>query len=657
MSGRGAAAAVAMALSLAALLCPHAQAASQYQSFGVAVYAPIAATDRMADPHWLASSWAQLTSQVKVDKIYIETFRSRRFANEESLEPIKKFFADRGVSIAGGMALDGGSINGQFQSPCYTNPADRAMVQRASQLTARHFDDIILDDFFFNTTKTASDVAAKGNQSWTEFRLKLMDQAARELVLGAARAVNPKVKITIKFPNWYEHFAGLGYDLDQEPRLFDRIYTGTETRDPFFTEQHLQPYESYEIVRYFDNIAPGHNGGGWVDHYDFHSVDRYAEQLWDTALAKAPQVMLFNYLSLLQPLAPGDRSGWEKLHTSFDYNQMLRGMSADLAKPHHPSNATAAGYALRQIDPIIARLGQPIGIRSYRPYHATGEDFLHNFLGMIGLPIDVDPDLAATATTTPTTGAMARADSMLILTAAAADDPQIVPKIKERLTRGDSVLITTGLLRALQGRGQPGDRIEDIAEIAVTDQKALVTQFEGPGGRLIGQTTLNPGILIPQVHFLTNDAWMLVEGIANGNGFPLLLNDRYGDGMLYVLTIPDNFTDLYRLPPQVLAAIRRVVMRDFPVRVDAPAGVSLFAYDNDTFVVESYLDTPVELTAAVIQPVRQLRNLATGAAIAPQPEDAMAASLRRPGHTGDFPRRQFLVPLAPHSYEAWAVER
>jgi len=72
----------------------------------------------------------------------------------------------------------------------------------------------------------------KGNLTWTQYRLRLMREAAQDLVIKPARAVNPRVKIVIKFPNWYEHFQGLGFDLEREPKLFDGIYTGTETRDP-----------------------------------------------------------------------------------------------------------------------------------------------------------------------------------------------------------------------------------------------------------------------------------------------------------------------------------------------------------------------------------------------------------------------------------------
>ena len=110
-----------------------------------------------------------------------------------------------------------------FQAFCYTDPKDRAFVKSLAQKTARHFNEIILDDFFFNNTKCDSDIAAKGTQSWTHFRLDLMDEVSRDLVVGPARAVNSKVKVIIKFPNWYEHFQANGYDLESEPKIFDGI--------------------------------------------------------------------------------------------------------------------------------------------------------------------------------------------------------------------------------------------------------------------------------------------------------------------------------------------------------------------------------------------------------------------------------------------------
>ena len=39
------------------------------------------------------------------------------------------------------------------------------------RLIARHFDEVILDDFFFYTSKSDADIAAKGNRSWTDYRM------------------------------------------------------------------------------------------------------------------------------------------------------------------------------------------------------------------------------------------------------------------------------------------------------------------------------------------------------------------------------------------------------------------------------------------------------------------------------------------------------
>ncbi len=540
---------------------------AQYRNFRVAVYIPAGVVERMKDPQWLERTWETISQQLKVDKVYIETYRSRRIVDEQLIELVKEFFVDRSVQIAGGIAHTS-TAAAQFETFSYADPKEREYVRKISELTARHFDEIILDDFFFYMSKNDMDIAAKGNKSWTQYRLDAMDEVSRELILKPARAVNPKVRVIIKYPNWYEHFQGLGYDLDKQPKMFDGIYTGTETRDPVITDQHLQQYESYEISRYFENVAPARNFGGWVDTFSVLYVDRYVEQLWDTIFAKAPEMMLFNWDLLLQPVNPGARDAWKDLHTSFDYEQMLASFHATTAVPK-PTMARVAGYALEQVDQFAGRLGKPVGIKSYKPYQSSGEDFLHDYLGMIGIPIDLYPTFPAEANT-------------VLLTESATYDPEIVSKIKAQLGAGKNVVITSGLLRALQGKG-----IENIVELEYTDRKALVTEYSGafgPGNRTPLGTNANGAMLFPQIRFLTNDAWPLISGVANGNGFPILLMDRYSKGILFVWTIPENFSDLYAMPPQAVSAIKDCVVSDFPVQLDGPAKVSLFVYDNHTFI-------------------------------------------------------------------------
>jgi hypothetical protein len=627
-------------LLLGFLLPVAALAADKIQSFDTAIYIPVMMVRRLADPAVRQREWDTISRQLKVDKVYIESERDRLLADEQTLEDVKKFFIEHGVRVAGGITYSD-NHGGQFHSFCYTNADDRAFVQRVVELTARHFDEIILDDFFFVTTKSASDITAKGNRTWTQFRLDLMDDVAENLLLKPARAVNPKVKITIKFPNWYEHFQGLGFDLDKESRLFDGIYTGTETRDPGLTDQFLQQYESYQILRYFDNIAPGRNGGGWVDTFSIRYVDRYAEQLWDTAFAKPREITLFNWAALLQPIEPGERP-WQALPTSFDFFKIMppfRGFGAAMDQPP-PTMARVAGAALSQVGSFLGQLGQPIGIKSYKPHHSSGEDFLPNYLGMIGLPIDLSPTFPSDA-------------DLVLLTESAKFDPDIVTKIKTQLDAGKSVVITSGLLRALQGKG-----IEDIVEVEYTERQIIADGYTtgyGSGNRSgLGEDVRASGVLFPQIRFYTNDAWALVSAMSDNVGFPLLLMDRYGKGVLYVWTMPDNFHHLYRLPPAVTSAFKDVLMKGFFVRLDGPSQVALFAYDNNTFIVESFLDHETDVKVSVAGGFTKLRNLVTGEVVSGQEPPPANPWLRRPD---EEKRTAFHVHVLPHSYLVFGAEK
>ena len=142
------------------------------------------------------------------------------------------------------------------------------------------------------------------------------------------------------------------------------------------------------------------------------------------------------------------------------------------------------------------------------------------------------------------------------------------------------------------------------------------------------------------------------RGTANGRGAPLLLMDRYSRGILYVLTIPENANDLYSLPQAVLTAVKRYLMEDFPVQMDAPAKVSLMAYDNHTFVVESYLDAPAQVIVSTLGAATRLRNLATGQVI-----DARGADATKSAHdAGSAQRAEFQITMEPHSFAAFAEE-
>ena len=192
---------------LLCMVCNMTMQAKAYESFKVSIYVRAYEVDKMKDIHWLDSTWNVISQQLEVDKIYLETHRDLLVVEDATLEQAKKFFHDRGIETAGGITYTINEAN-SFETFCYSNPEHRKMVQKIAEHTAKHFDEFILDDFFFTSCKSDIEIKAKGMQSWTDYRLKLMTEAGRDLVLKPAKKVNPQVKVIIKYPYWYDLFQG-----------------------------------------------------------------------------------------------------------------------------------------------------------------------------------------------------------------------------------------------------------------------------------------------------------------------------------------------------------------------------------------------------------------------------------------------------------------
>ena len=348
---------------------------NNYKNFDVALYARVYEVQKMKDPAWLESHWAAVSKHMKVDKIYLETHRDMVVIDQETLDKAKAFFLSKGVKVSGGITV---TVNEQnmFETYCFSDPEHRKKLKEVVEFTARNFDEFILDDFFFTSCKADSAIQEKGTRSWTQYRLALMDEAGRNLVVGPAKAVNPKVQVIIKYPNWYDHFQNLGFNLETEPKFFDKIYSGTETRDPVNGNQHLQQYHGYSIVRYFENIKPGGNAGGWVDQGGMNLPDRFAEQIWLTMFAKAREITFFNIGAIYSPATQAD------------------GTIVPDSKA-----AEIGGAVFAQLDKFLGQLGKPVGVKTYKPYHSYGEDFLPSYLGMIGIPMDIVPEFPVEAKT------------------------------------------------------------------------------------------------------------------------------------------------------------------------------------------------------------------------------------------------------------------
>jgi len=568
-------AAIAVGIAFACgSVAAYAQTTDHYQNFSSAIFVPIDDMRQMAaDPKFMENSFDLIHASIKFDKVWLETYRSGQVTDEADVRKVKQFFESKGIKTSGGIM----AIGTEDRSFCWADPEQRERFQKIVAFTAGIFDEIIFDDMFMNNCRDAMAQKARGNRGWTEFRLDELADVA-EMTVKAARGVNPKINLILKPPNWYDQYQFSGYNMAAEPKVFDMIYTGNETRDAENTVQYLQSYQSYDLVRYFEHLKPGKMGGGWVDPGSA-SLSRFAEQLEDTLFAKPKQITIWPWGQLVESLQEPD--GSTKL--------------TDL-------NAEVAGNSYEKLDAILGKLGTPYGVASYKPPNSSGEMFLQNYLGMIGIPMDMYPEFPQDRDT-------------VLLTEQAKADPQIVDKIWQHLNAGKTVVITTGLLKALQGKG-----MDQIVDVESTGRNVITSKFafkrnmsEEPDNYYYSQSD----ILLPKLEYGIVDIDPIIQAIYKDDSRSPVLLELHGllKGRFFILTIPENDSDLYQLPQPVLTQIRKELMGDIPVYLDSPSKISLFAYDNKTFVTRTYQTGAARYKIVVKKPSARLFNLQTGAQV------------------------------------------
>ncbi|MDO4185060.1 MAG: hypothetical protein Q4D30_01010 [Bacteroidales bacterium] len=620
-------------LLCAALLLSLGVLADNYRNFRATAYIMAGDVNRIGTVENWEKSYAEFSKNLKLDKVYIETFRDMTYSDDKAQDAAIKFFRSKGIQISGGITYNWrGGVRQRWESFCYSNPEHLAIIKDVIERTAARFDEIVLDDYYFTNCKDDLCIEAKGDQSWGEFRSDLLDRVARDYIVGPAHAVNPKCKVIVKYPNWYDHFYGLGFDLARGPFTFDGVYTGTETRD-HTSEQHLQAYESYGIIRYFENIRPQHNFGGWVDTGGASYPDLFAEQLWLTLLAKTPEITLFNYSSMARPFRTIDRP-WAAYGPTLNLDD-LRAESARRGVTE-PTWGRVAEYAYQKIDAVLGALGLPKSIPAYKPYNAEGEEFLHNYMGMAGLPVEIVPEF-------PTEG------NMVLLTEAAAADKDILAKMKAHLKKGGDIVVTSGFYAAMQDHG-----IKGIFEMQATGRKATIDTVvtAGPFGNRGAALKTDVPMTIPIFTYFTNDSWEMISTLDYSNGWPLLHHSVYSEGNVYVWVIPDNHSHLYALPAPALNLIRKTASQGMDVYMEGPSQVAMFHYDNGTFAVHSFHNEPVEVSF-VLSRGNALSDIASGQRISGEKRAFTPVN----GHPReDCQETVVKVTIPPHSFRAFSIQ-
>ena len=371
-----------------------------------------------------AIDWCKKTG---VTKVYLEVFRDGYQAQRAVIEHARERF------LAAGFVVSGCVTTTQVGKPstvwkecisCFTDQVTQANLQGIFEYAASLFDEIMIDDFWFvdcacpecdaarraRTVTIGKHTYSVAGDAWEDYRCELMVRMSRDRVLGPARRVNSKVRLIIKYPDWYDKFHELGYEVRRETVDFDTIWVGTETRDYRDGKGGAPPYEGYFIMRWLGGIGGTKCGGGWFDCIG--TTERtYVEQARQTVLAGARESLLFAYGGLQRDTGPKDV-------------EALRANVAELLD-------VAEQVQHRKI----------LGIAAYKPAnsHPENEAYIFDFVGMLGLPLAPCHEFPADA-------------PAAFFSVHALKDANLAVRLSAFIAAGKPVLVTDGLARRLAGQ-------------------------------------------------------------------------------------------------------------------------------------------------------------------------------------------------------------
>ena len=407
--------------------------------------------DRLASEDGIdrAVDWCRRTA---VTKAYVESFRDGYLAERPALVRARDHLRAAGIEVSGCVTPTrvGRPSTGWNLISCYTDAATQDRVRALFEFTAGLFDEVMIDDFWFTdcaceaceaarraqSVKVGGRVYPVGGDTWDAYRCELMVQLSRQNVLAASRRVNPRCRLIIKYPQWYDRFHVRGYEVVRETRDFDRIWVGTETRDYVDRQWGGTPqYEAFFIMRWLGGLGGSKCGGGWYDWLGT-TEQTYLEQARQTILGGARESMLFCYGG-------------------------LQGSTG-------PQNVDA----LRRELPELFRLARQVsgrrlvGVAAYKPPGSDpgSESRVFDFVGMLGLPL------------VPCHAFPSRAPAAFF-SVHALKEPDFPSQLGRFVAKGRPVIVTDGLAAQCQGQpwlGAPNVRVLPLGG----DPKSLLTMTE-----------------------------------------------------------------------------------------------------------------------------------------------------------------------------------
>jgi len=496
---------------------------------------------------------------VKPDHVYLEG-SGHGEVNVPLLKNVTDKFRAMGIKVSGSMVP-----TGEWGPSTYNNPKDLAALEKRMRSLAQVFDDIILDDWLFTTATDAKSVEERGEQSWADYRTKLILEQSKKHIIDPAKAVNPKVKITIKYPNWYEGHRNNGYDVYHETNLFDHMAVGIETRNRMVHDQHIPIYSGYIFQKWWPRVDPNKWVGSWLDNYEMKGDAKdYIAQVWQAVLAQTPEIILW---------------------------------CAGQLSPSNPSSDVYPEFVkmLPEFDRIAGLLkGETRGIPIYLPYGSVGEYNIFGYLGMCAIPLVPVAEF-------PTESKNAIFTLHSLSEGSLGRDTLLAQKMLGRLRNGKDVFMTWELWKKLRNTEFKNtlNLLPGSEGNVTSDQIRIRRGWFGQGGMFKSEKPFT-------FSKIATTTWTEVRDVAverDDYDYGVLLHIQYLKGNIYILNMPDNSYDLLRLPKQALNKIRQPFSEDVGIDVNGPGGVGMYLFGKNQYVLYNMSDETATMILRSIQKI------------------------------------------------------
>ena len=355
-----------------------------------------------------------------IGKVYLETYRGKTRPEPEVLAFARRAFEAAAIGASGCICTTdlGANSDGWPGVPCFSRGDCAGRLDVLFRAAAPHFDELIIDNRLFTDCCCTACQERRGEQTWTEFRQDLMVQICADNVVGPALDVNPRLRLVLKYPSWYEGIAWRGYDVVRHTDLFHGVCAGAETRDPASEKWgKRQPFGGFFTTHWYHQACRDKCIGSWIDTIAC-SPEIFMAQARGSVLGGAREVVLFCMGHLRSEDATPDRE-------------------------------TRPGRAF--MEPLCAERGEldrlagvvaahpPRGVAAYRDPRADagGEPYVFEHLGMAGIPV------VASAKFPTDAPASASAEASCV--------PELGYAISELVAAGKPALVTSRLAKRIGG--------------------------------------------------------------------------------------------------------------------------------------------------------------------------------------------------------------